>query len=179
MSIVTELVQHFAYHVASRAVVAAALECSVNSEGIEIAGVGEGQRNYADLRLIKDMNGRVRLDIALCISLGGWLAECRLSPDQTSPLTDDDLMYILSKLDGENDPMDGDAFDAMLRLKQEYPEAPDETLLARYRDFEGQTLHLIDGLWPHIETLAEKLLEKGKLSAGAVYMVMCRNGRFP
>jgi hypothetical protein len=154
-----------AYHEAGHAVVACHFDWWINHEGVEIDA-----RQYTGLRCCAiDMTASRQVPICLA----GWLAEHKWHGCGPKFRTDVDLASEIDDIrnDWDVDPEDqGDSFDALKILANEYPSATDEELIACFREHETATWDLLSDpeVWSQIERVAAALVGAGKLSADEV-----------
>ncbi len=122
-----DLIACGAYHEAAHAVVAYNYGGWVNHEGIEIAGVGPGTRDWAGLSIQRRYN--YTPTAAIQISIAGHMAELKFAGmDCLRKIEDlDFIIYDLRLCDGEDSEGD-DRYVFELLIKQ-HPEASDKELI--------------------------------------------------
>ena len=171
-----DLIACGAYHEAAHAVMAYIHGGWVNQEGIEIAGVGPGTRDYAGYSFQSIFS--YTWAVAIQISIAGRMAELKFAGMNCLRMTER-LEYFIDDLrlcDGEDS--EGDDREVFEILIGQYPEASDEELIRFYREYEKDTLKYLDDpdVWSSIKAVVDRLLEKGKLSQGEVEEVLIECG---
>ena len=149
-----------AYHEAGHAVISITCGWSVNREGVEI-----DERTYTGLELSPRDNTPWR---RIRINLAGWLSEYKYHG--LGGLREDaDLQYMLEMAktpeSADEEDIGSDDFNTFKALLEDYPEATDKELLAKYREYQNEVMESLNdpNIWKAIEVLAAELIKKGKV----------------
>jgi hypothetical protein len=151
-----------AYHEAGHAVIATTRGWNVNHEGVEI-----DDRAYTGLELSRFQYSTSN---QIHVSLAGWLSEYKFHG--LGGLTEDDELQCMLEMvrtpeSADEDDLGSDDFIIFKALLEDYPDALDRELIAKYREYQIEVNEQLDdhNVWEAIENLAALLLEKGKVES--------------